>query len=98
MPVFIIATYDENDKAEFVNAPIINELPMTIECRMTSYDEETCHLFADIINVSADEKILTDGKIDIAKLRPIAYDPVSHAYVECSQKVGNAFKDGLILR
>ena len=85
-------------KAEFVNAPIINELPMTIECRMTSYDEETCHLFADIINVSADEKILTDGKIDIAKLRPIAYDPVSHAYVECSQKVGNAFRDGLILK
>ena len=98
MPVFIIATFDENGKAEFVNAPIINELPMTIECRMTSYDEETCHLFADIINVSADEKILTDGKIDISKLRPIAYDPVSHAYVECSQKVGNAFKDGLILR
>lgn len=71
-------------KAEFVNAPIINELPMTIECRMTSYDEETCHLFADIINVSADESVLTDGKIDIAKLRPIAYDPVSHAYVECN--------------
>ena len=64
----------------------------------TGYDEETCHLFADIINVSADEKILTDGKIDLAKLRPIAYDPVSHAYVECSQKVGNAFQDGLILK
>ena len=85
-------------KSEFVDAPIINELPMTIECRMTSYDEETCHLFADIINVSADESILTDGKIDITKLRPIAYDPVSHAYVECSQKVGNAFKDGLVLK
>lgn len=85
-------------KSEFVNAPIINELPMTIECRMTSYDEETCHLFADIINVSADESILTDGKIDVSKLRPIAYDPVSHAYVECSQNVGNAFKDGLVLK
>lgn len=85
-------------KAEFVNAPVINELPMTIECRMTSYDEETCHLFADIINVSAEESIITDGKIDITKLHPIAYDPVSHAYVECSQKVGNAFKDGLVLK
>ncbi|MDD6481050.1 MAG: flavin reductase family protein [Lachnospiraceae bacterium] len=85
-------------KAEFVNAPVINELPMTIECRMTSYDEESGHLFADIINVSADERILTDGGIDISKLRPIAYDPVSHAYVECSQKVGNAFKDGLDLK
>ena len=42
--------------------------------------------------------IITDGKIDITKLHPIAYDPVSHAYVECSQKVGNAFKDGLALK
>ncbi|MCQ2540609.1 MAG: flavin reductase family protein [Acetatifactor sp.] len=85
-------------KAECVNAPIINELPMTLECRMTSYDEETCHLFADIINISADESILTDGKIDPAKLRPIAFDPVNNAYLECSVKVGNAFKDGLALR
>ena len=53
---------------------------------------------ADIINVSAEERILTDGGIDISKLRPIAYDPASHAYVECSQKVGNAFKDGLALK
>lgn len=85
-------------KAECVNAPIIEELPMTLECHMTSYDPETCHLFADIINVSADESVLTDGKIDPAKLRPITFDPVHHTYVELGATVGNAFRDGLKLR
>jgi len=85
-------------KAENVNAPIINELPMTIECRMTSYDTETCHLFADIINVSADESVITDGKIDPDKLQPITFDPVNHRYYALGAQAGNAFKDGLKLK
>ena len=55
-------------KSEFVNAPIIAELPMTLECELVSYDEETCHMVGKIVNVSADERILTpDGKIDLNK-------------------------------
>ena len=50
-----------------------------------------------IVNVSADESVLTDGKIDPAKLRPIVYDPVNHDYLVLGEKVGNAFKDGLQL-
>ena len=46
-------------KAEFVDAPIIEELPMTLECRLISYDPESCHLFCEIVNVSADERILS---------------------------------------
>jgi hypothetical protein len=48
--------------------------------------------------VSADESILTDGKIDYAKLRPITYDPVNHHYVELGAKAGNAFSDGKKLK
>ena len=51
-----------------------------------------------IVNVSADESILTDGKIDYAKLRPITYDPVNHHYVELGAKVGDAFSDGKKLK
>ena len=86
------------ERSEVVNAPIIKELPMTLECEMVSYDEESCHLVGRIVNVSADESILTDGKIDYAKLRPITYDPVNHHYVELSAKVGNAFSDGKKLK
>lgn len=86
------------ERSELINAPIIKELPMTLECEMVSYDEESCHLVGRIVNVSADESILTDGKIDYAKLRPITYDPVNHHYVELGAKVGNAFSDGKRLK
>ena len=50
-------------KAEFVDAPLIDELPMALECRLKSYDPETCRLVGEIVNVCADEKVLTNGLI-----------------------------------
>ena len=86
-------------KSALVDAPLIDELPMALECTLISYDEDTCRLFGRIVNVSADESVLNDaGKIDPAKLRPITYDPVNHEYLELGAKAGNAFKDGLALK
>ena len=82
-------------KSEFVNAPLIDELPMAVECELESYDPETCCMIGKIINVSADESILNEkGKIDPAKLRPITYDPCNHKYIALGEVVGNAFSDG----
>lgn len=86
-------------KSETVNAPIIEQLPMTLECKLISYDPETCNLIGQIINVSADESILDEkGKIDPSKLHPITFDPVHNEYLEIGGKVGHAFKDGLKIR
>lgn len=85
-------------RSEVVNAPIIEQLPMTLECELVSYDEENSHLVGRIVNVSADERILTDGKIDYGKLRPITYDPINHHYIELGAVVGNAFSDGKQLK
>lgn len=86
-------------KSEFVDAPLIDELPMTLECTLVSYDPETCRLVGEIVNVSADERILDkNGKIDPAKLEPITFDPVNNAYLKLGEKVGNAFKDGMQLK
>ena len=81
-------------KSEFVDAPLVEELPMALECRVRSYDTETDILRGEILNVSADETILTDGKIDPAKLRPIVFDPVNHDYLELGAKAGKAFSEG----
>ena len=81
-------------KSEFVDAPLVEELPMALECRVRSYDTETDILRGEIVNVSADETILTDGKIDPAKLRPIVFDPVNHDYLELGAKAGKAFGEG----
>lgn len=86
-------------KSEFVNAPLIEELPMALECKMLSYDEKSCRMTGEIINVSADEKILDEnGKIDVKKLKPITFDPVEHTYITLGEKVGKAFCDGLELK
>lgn len=85
-------------KSQHVNAPLIDELPMTMECELVSYDQESNFLIGKIVNVSADESILTDGRIDPAKLQPITYDPVNHNYIAIGDKAGNAFSDGKKLK
>lgn len=86
-------------KSQFVDAPIIEELPMAVECRLISYDEEKCALIGEIINVNADERVLDEqGNIDPDKLDPITFDPVNNDYRKLGEKAGNAFKDGLKLK
>lgn len=83
-------------KSEFVNAPIIDELPMALECRLKSYDAESCRLVGEIVNVSADERVLNEkGRVDPALLKPITYDPMNHTYTTLGEVVGTAFSDGL---
>ena len=86
-------------KSEFVDAPLIDELPMAVECRLVSYDPESCRLVGEIVNVSADEAVLgEDGRIDPDKLRPITFDPIHNTYRVLGEKVGNAFRDGTKLK
>jgi flavin reductase (DIM6/NTAB) family NADH-FMN oxidoreductase RutF len=74
---------------------MFEELPMALECRLISYDEESCRLVGEIVNVCAEESILNDaGLIDPAKLRPITYDPMNHTYIALGEIVGKAFHDG----
>lgn len=86
-------------KSEFVDAPLIDELPMAVECELISYDSESCRLVGKIINVSADESVLgSNGKVDVNKLQPITYDPMNHLYLALGEPVGKAFQDGLALK
>ena len=85
-------------RSEFVNAPLIDELPMALECELVSYDKESCHLVGKIVNITADESVLTEGKIDPRKLRPITFDPINHAYLELGAKVNDAFSCGKQLK
>ena len=86
-------------KSEFVDAPIIDELPMALECKVISYDPETCRLVGQIVNICVDESVLgEDGKVDVAKLRPITYDSMHHHYLVLGEKVGQAFHDGKNLK
>lgn len=85
--------------SEFVDAPLIDELPMAVECALVSYDPETCRLVGRIVNVSADESVLGEnGKVDPGKLRPITFDPMNNTYLVLGEPVGQAFRDGMALK
>lgn len=85
-------------KSEYVNAPIIDELPMTVECKLLKFNEDGICI-GEIVNVSADESILDEkGKVDAKKLDPIIYDSVTHAYWNFGEKVGKAFSDGMNIK
>lgn len=83
-------------KSNYVNAPIILDYPLTLECEVISYENEL--LVGKVINVSADEAILTNGKIDVEKLNPICFDSITNSYRVLGEVVGKAFKDGLELK
>ena len=85
-------------KSSHVNAPIMEEYPLTRECRVKSWDTETGYLIGEIVASQANESILTDGKVDLGKLRPIIFDPSFNAYRVVGEVVGKAFSDGLKLK
>ena len=75
-----------------VDAPIINEYPLTLECKVVSWKDGI--LVGEVVNMSADESILTDGKVDLAKLQPIVFDAAGMCYRAIGEVVGGAWNAG----
>ena len=85
-------------KSAFVEAPLIDELPVALECKLIRINEDG-NVIGEIVNVSVDESVLgEDGNLDMAKFRPISFEPVHNAYHVLGEKVGNAFRDGAALK
>ena len=82
-------------KSEHVDAPVIDELPLALECKLVSYGEETRLLTGEIVNVSVDERALDEnGKLAVEKLHVITFDYANHGYYVLGEKVASAFEDG----
>ncbi len=75
-----------------VDAPIINEYPLTLECKVVSWEDGI--LVGEVVNMSADECILTDGKVDLGKLQPIVFDAAANTYRALGEVVGQAWGSG----
>ena len=86
-------------KSKYVNAPVFENLPLVLECKLVSYDDESELCVGEVVNVSTDDRILDEkGKVDLEKFHPICYDCDTHGYYTLGEKVGNAFSDGLELK
>lgn len=87
-------------KAKTVDAPVINELPLCLECEFVEYqdNEYGCGVIGKVVNITADENIMTEGRVDMSLVNAIAFDPYTHGYYKVTERVGEAFKDGLKLK
>ena len=85
------------EKSTYVNAPVITEFPVTLECELAEITQtENLHaVVGRIVNVSADEKVLSEnGKIDPMKLNALIFDQFQNGYYVATQKVGKAWNAG----
>ena len=88
-------------KAEKVNAPVVNELKLTVECKVVNTVDIGSHtqITGEVVNIQADESILDErGKYDLAKLNPIIYDEEQFVYRTVGGKTADAFKAGLVYK
>ena len=87
-------------KSENVDAPIINEFPICMECEFIEYQDSQygAGVIGKVINVTADEKVMNGEKVDINLVNAIAFDPYTHGYYKVGEKVGEAFKDGMKIK
>ena len=83
-------------KSENIDAPIINEFTICLECEFIEYSE--CGVIGKVINVTADEKVMKNDNVDITLVDAITFDPFTHGYYKVTERVGNAFQDGLQLK
>ena len=85
-------------RAEFVDAPIIDEFKVSLECRVMAINEIGSHtqITGEIVNIQADNDVL-DGKdkVILERLNPLAYDDVTHSYYRMGERIDDAFKMGL---
>ena len=88
------------DKAETVDAPVIREFPLCLECEFLEYqsNEYGVGVIGKVVSITADESVMVDGKIDMALVNAIAFDPYTHGYYKVTERVGEAFQDGMRLK
>ena len=83
-------------KSENVDAPIINEFPICMECEFIEYQdgELGAGVIGKVVNVTADENVMNGDIVDISKVNAIAFDPYTHGYYKVGERVGEAFREG----
>lgn len=87
-------------KSELVDAPIVNEFPVCMECEFVEFQDDKygCGVVGKIVNVSAEENVLNGDTVDVSLLNALAFDSYTHGYYKVTERVGNAFKDGFELK
>ena len=87
-------------KSDKVNAPIIEEFPVVMECELLEFlhTDHVDGIVGKIVNVKAEESVLSDnGKVEPEKLHAVMFDTFRSGYYVTGEKVGQAWKTGAAL-
>ena len=77
-----------------VNAPVFNELPLTLECKLVKFNEDG-NIIGEIVNAAVDDSFVnSEGEIDVSGLHAVVYDPINADYYKVGEMAGHAFRDG----
>lgn len=87
-------------KSDIIDAPIINEFPLCMECEFIEYQSNTygCGVIGKVVRITADESVMNGDNVDIPLVNAIAFDPYTRGYYKVTERVGEAFTDGLQLK
>ena len=87
-------------RSEMVDAPVINEFPLCLECEFVEYQDSQygCGVIGKVVNVTADESVMVGDKVDMSLVNAIAFDPYTHGYYKVTERVGEAFRDGVAMK
>lgn len=88
-------------KAKFVNAPVINELLLSLECEVVHTATVGSHtqVTGEVKSIIADEAIIDEkGKVVLEELQPLIYDEEQMRYLDIGEKVADAFKNGIEMK
>lgn len=85
-------------KSRFVDAPVIEEFPVTLECELVYDSDENAgpHLYGEIKNVSVDERLIVNGRVDPSRIEALVFDQFRGDYYVVGARVGKAWKDGRV--
>ena len=88
------------EKSETVDAPVISQLPLCLECEFIEYQDNAygVGVIGRVVNITADERVMVGDRVDMSLVNAIAFDPYTHGYYRVYERVGEAFKDGLKLK
>ena len=85
------------EKSGKVDAPIVTEFPLTVECKVVSMEElgGDYHVVGEIVGVLAEESVLDEkGRVDASKLNAFVFDQFRNGYYAIGEKVGQAWNSG----
>jgi flavin reductase (DIM6/NTAB) family NADH-FMN oxidoreductase RutF len=87
-------------RSAVVDAPYVDEYPLVLECRLKETIDLGLHTMfvGEIVDVKADQDVLTNDRPDVQKIKPILFGSGDRGYHSVGPRIGDAFTNRTALK